>query len=70
MYIEANNEYIDIYNKADLKEEELIFLFERYKSSKRGFGLGLSIVKELCKILNIKLETFVDNGFVHFRVKV
>jgi len=70
IYIEANSEYIDIYNKTDLKDEELIFLFERYKSSKKGFGLGLSIVKELCKILNINLETFIEDGYIHFRIKM
>lgn len=70
VYIEANSEFIDIYNKTDLKEEELIFLFERYKSSKKGFGLGLSIVKELCKLLNIKVETLIEDGFIHFRIKM
>lgn len=69
VYIEAQKEYVDIYNKTGLKEEELVFLFERYKSSRKGFGLGLSIVKELCKILDIKLETFIEDGYIHFRIK-
>lgn len=57
---------MDIYNKTDLKEEELVFLFERYKSSRKGFGLGLSIVKELYRILDIKLETFIEDGIYSF----
>lgn len=61
---------MDIYNKIDLKEEEFVFLFERYKLSRKGFGLGLFIVKEFCKILDIKFEIFIEDGYIYFRIKI
>jgi len=76
IYISANlnNENLEISikdNGIGIEENQLIFLGERfYKADKsrmyssKGMGLGLSIAKNLCKLLNgdFFIESEIDKG--------
>ena len=58
---------------SKIKREELPKLFERFyqkNENKQGVGIGLALVKELVELYNGKIETFVENEILSFKISL
>lgn len=65
------SKYLEVSNDTNLKDGNYIYLFERFKrnnSNTKGFGVGLSVVKMISEIYNMKLEANVVKGKMIIRI--
>ena len=69
--IELSNSYLLISNSSLLNKTKEN-LFERFitgQKSENSIGLGLSIVKRICDLYNIKIEYAQSNNEYHFKLE-
>ncbi len=69
LYKSDGNIVFDIKNRGEkIKEVEKLFeRFYREDEAKGGFGLGLSIVKEICEKNSVKIDVSSKEGDIRFR---
>lgn len=63
--------FIDISNSSlsgDLRDKNIFNRFVKGDSNKHSMGLGLSIVKAICSLYNLKIEYFYEKDAHHFKL--
>ncbi|MFI3261005.1 MAG: HAMP domain-containing sensor histidine kinase [bacterium] len=63
-------------NKADLKDEDIDKIFDRFykcdeaRTNNKSFGLGLSIANNILSDLNYTVKVHKDKGYINFVIKI